>query len=158
MSFLKSLKKAVKDVAKVATAPITVPLAVTAVALEKTGVNQAVNKSVGMDLSNVATQASNVYTGNFSTGDSEFRKAMWDGAKLGVIAGTAGAGASALGYTGLGTSTGLTATQGALGLGLLSKVQKGGGLSLGDVASASGFDTSIDSPWGSFNLILLQMT
>lgn len=123
-----SFKKAIQSVAKVVTAPITVPVEVARSTLDKAGVNKVVASTTGVDLNNLARVTNNSLQLEGSTGSAEFKAAAFDAAKIGAVA-AGGAGT-------------LTATQAGGAFLLASKAQAGGGVTVGDLAAVGGYDTS----------------
>lgn len=132
-----NFKKAVKSVAKVAAAPVTIATKATDSVLKKTNLDTTINKSLGIDLRNLNQQTRNVVTLNARTGSDEFKKAGFDAIKIGAAA-AGGAGAITM------TQAGGTAL-------LASKIQSGQGASLGDFASLAGIPTAFNTDFGNFD-------
>jgi LPXTG-motif cell wall-anchored protein len=131
----------VKSVAKAVVAPVVKPInsAVQSV-VQKTGVQDAVKNTVGIDINNMVSVVGDTAQLQGSTGSSKFKNAAFDAAKIGVAVSTGGAG-SALSYG-----------QGAAGFIALSKVQAGKPLTIGDVAGAGGVGTNIDTGLGNVDV------
>jgi hypothetical protein len=123
-----SLKKAVKSVAKVASAPLQVANSATKTALNATGGTKLAG-ALGIDTNNLLSQSSAVMGGKIQTGSNEFKTAAFDAAKIGAIG--AGVGGAVAGSTAGATFMATT------------KAQMGGGVSIGDIASVAGFDPSL---------------
>lgn len=124
MGFKKFVKKIAKPVAKIAAAPITVPLGI----INKAGLSDDIKKITSVDTKNLENVINNSTSFQGSTGSAEFKNAFFDAAKIGTAA-AGGAGA-------------LTATQAGGAFLVASKAQAGGGVTVGDLAAVGGYDTS----------------
>lgn len=119
-----------KKIAKAVTAPIVAPIAVTVKAIDKAGLTDTVQNTVGIDLKNLSTVAQQTGKLEGSTGSDSFKTAFFDAGKIGIIAASAGVGSGAL-----------TNTQAAAAFLATTKVQQGGGLNVGDLGALAGVDT-----------------
>lgn len=135
-----SLKKTLKKVAKISTAPARELVNINRKVLDKTGINKAIKKGIGIDLNNISKVTSDAMQLKGSTGSKDFKNAFFDSAKIGLaVAGGTGA---------------LSLTQAGAGALLASKIQSGKGASLSDVAGVAGFDTTFGGlDFGGMDLI-----
>lgn len=134
-----------KSVVKAVTAPIVAPVAVTVKALDKVGLTDTVKDTAGIDLNNLSTVAQQTGKLEGSTGSSSFKTAFFDAGKIGIAA-AGGAGA-------------LTNTQAAGGFLLASKIQNGGGISVGDLGSLTGLPTGLGGvDLGGINIVKPKTT
>lgn len=141
MGLFDSIKKAVKDVAHVATAPARVVSEASRTVLDKTGINSVVKKSLGVDINNITKTSQDTSQLKGSTGSSSFRRAFVDTAKIGAAAygGSLALGSyvsSGMGATTLGTIYGTSKAIGAV-----DNLASGNG-KVGDIAGLFGVDTT----------------
>jgi hypothetical protein len=124
-----SLKKVVKAVAqpvlKIATAPVTIPLAI----VNKVGLSEEVKAVTTVDTKNLSNVINETTKLQGSTGSDEFKSAVYDAAKIGIA--SAGAGGA------------ISGTTAVAGVAVTAKAQAGGGVSVGDIGSVFGIPTGL---------------